>query len=605
MLRHWLSKLLPRMTRRSRTRRAARPAAPRRYRAALEHLEDRLAPALAVTEMSALTPMDLAQTVLGGSAPVTNVRFNGQTGVGSSAGIFQGGQDALGIDSGVVLSTGRARDVLGPNKSNTTSTALNLPGDALLNSLLPPGSTPTLDATSLEFDFIPSSSQVQFKLVFASDEYNDIRPSFGDLFGMFVNGQNVAFVPGTSAPISVSTINGGNPRANPPIPASNAQYFRNNELPSAGLDVEMDGLTTVLTVTATVTPRQVNTIRFAVGDVGDAQVDTAVFIQAPSLAAAVGVQTFNRVVTGTDFGSAPHVVLMEGDDGTVLQSFFAYDPAFRGGVHVALGDVNNDGVVDIITGPGLSGGPHVKVFNGVDLSVIYSFMAYPISYLGGLNVAAGDFNNDGRDDIVVATDTGVAVVKVFDAATLNPLRDFLAYDLPFGGGARVAVGDVNNDGFLDLVTGAGPGGGPHVKAFSGRDNSVIQSFMAFNPAFSGGVYVAAGDFEGTGAAEILVGAGQGAGPYVRVFEGVTSFILQDFLADVAGAIYYPDGLPYRSGVRVAATDIHGDGRLDIVTAFGPFHEPIVKVFDYTTTALYNFYFPYSLAYLGGVQVGAV
>src|SRR5262249_59785610 len=94
---------------------------------------------------------------------------------------------------------------------------------------------------------------------------------------------------------------------------------------------------------------------------------------------------------------------------------------------------------------------------------------------------------------------------------------FFAYDVNFTGGVFVAAGDVNGDGRADIITGAGASGGPHVKVFSGADLSLLHSFMAYDPAFRGGVRVAAGDVTGDGRADIITGAGAGGGPHVHAF----------------------------------------------------------------------------------------
>jgi len=73
----------------------------------------------------------------------------------------------------------------------------------------------------------------------------------------------------------------------------------------------------------------------------------------------------------------------------IVMSFFAYDADFRGGVRVAVGDLNGDGTPDIVTGPGDGGGPHVKAFSVIGGPVIASFMAYDDSLRYGINVAVG------------------------------------------------------------------------------------------------------------------------------------------------------------------------------------------------------------------------
>lgn len=303
------------------------------------------------------------------------------------------------------------------------------------------------------------------------------------------------------------------------------------------------------------------------------------------------IELDDGLVVGQGTGGST-VRVFDAQTGVFRSEFEAY-PGFTGGVNVALADLNNDGIDDIITGAAAGGGPHVKVFDGVTLAELRSFFAYDPAFTGGVWVAAGDIDGDGDVDIVTGAGAGGGPhVKAFDFATLAEVRSFFAYDPAFAGGVHVATGDVDNDGIDDIITGAGAGGGPHVKAFSGVDASEIRSFFAYDPAFAGGVFVAAGQFN-TGADDIVTGAGPGGGPHVKVFDGATLAELQSFFAYDAA---------FSGGVRVGSSDIDGNNSDDIITGAGPGGGPHVRAFDGITLAELDSFFAFDSSFPGGVTV---
>lgn len=301
--------------------------------------------------------------------------------------------------------------------------------------------------------------------------------------------------------------------------------------------------------------------------------------------------------TGADAGGSPEVRVFDARSGALKLDFFAFDPSFRGGVRVAVGDINGDGIPDVIAAAGPGGAPEVKVFSGQNGALLYDFFAYTPSFTGGVFVAAGDVNGDGVADIVTGTDAGAAPeVKVFGGGKLGgqQLRDFFAYSTAFTGGVRVAVGDVNGDGFGDIITGSGPGAPPEVKVFSGLGGTLLQDYFAFNPAFTGGVFVAARDVNGDGLADVVTGTGAGGLPEVKVFSGRGGTQLVDFFA------YNP---AFRGGVRVGAVDSNGDGRAALLTVPGTGGGPELKAFNGLTLQVIDDFFASNPGFLGGSFVG--
>ena len=199
------------------------------------------------------------------------------------------------------------------------------------------------------------------------------------------------------------------------------------------------------------------------------------------------------IVVGADAGSVPHVRVFDGQNLQELHSFLAYDAGFRGGVRVAAGDVNGDGKADVITGSGAGAQGHVRVFDGTSNQLLALFFAFDPSFQGGIYVAAGDVNGDGRADVVAGAGPGAGPhVRVFNVNGSSTQASFFAFDANFNGGVRVAAGDVTGDGIADIIVGAGPGAGPHIKVFRGDTLAEVHSFFSASPTFTGGVYVAGG-----------------------------------------------------------------------------------------------------------------
>ena len=342
------------------------------------------------------------------------------------------------------------------------------------------------------------------------------------------------------------------------------------------------------------------------------------FVVGPSTAVSCDVDGDGLLefVTGAGPGGGPHVRVWRIAGSTVSEAvgsgFWAYDPAFPGGVFVTCGDVTGDGIAETITGAGPGGGPHVRVWSTIGGVVTelfgHGFFAYDPAFPGGVSVAVGDVTGDGIAEIVTGAGAGgdphVRVVSTLGGVLSELVAPgFLAYDPAFPGGVSVAVGDVTGDGIAEIITGAGGGGGPHVRMWSTAGGVVSElfghGFFAYNPAFPGGVFVAAGDLTGDGVAEIVTGAGPGGGPHVRVWSTTGGTITE--LLDHGFFAYDP---AFPGGVFVAVGDLTGDGIAEIITGAGPGGGPHVRVWSVlggTLTELTGF-FAYDPAFPGGVRV---
>jgi subtilisin family serine protease len=234
----------------------------------------------------------------------------------------------------------------------------------------------------------------------------------------------------------------------------------------------------------------------------------------------------DEIVVGAGKGGSPQVLVFS-TDGKLLGQFFAYDKNFGGGVKIALADVDGDGKAEIITGPGAGIKSDVKIFDNLG-KLKSQFTAYT-GFTGGVNVTAGDVDGDGKVEIITGPGAGGGPqVKIF--SQIGKLEgQFFAYDKNFRGGVNVAVGSVNAAFArekMEIITAAGIGGGPHIRIFD--NNGAVQGqFFAYDQKFRGGVNIAAGDLNNDGLDEIITGAGMGGGPHVRVF-GAGGKIIDSF-----------------------------------------------------------------------------
>lgn len=307
------------------------------------------------------------------------------------------------------------------------------------------------------------------------------------------------------------------------------------------------------------------------------------------------------VVIAPEDGGRPEIHLADPVTGREVKKIIGYEGSFRGGIHAELGDVTGDGVDDLVFAPGRGGGPRIKVVDGSTGEVIADFMVYEETFRGGVDVAVGDVNNDGFEDVMTGTgkdggprirvidgkgiaDGGIPddtppeelpdIVTGGDGGNYEVLYDFFPFEESFRGGVFVGAGDVNADGFADIIAGTGVGGGARVVVTDGATGEVIENFFAFDPNLRTGVRVGSGDIDNDGNDDILVGAGPGGGPHVRAVSGKDGREIASFFA--------ADGKS-RGGVHVNGRDIDGDGDDDVIAETRTGNRQHVRGFDHRGT----------------------
>ena len=259
---------------------------------------------------STFSEQQLIEDVLFGTNCVDNINVNnsvsGNFNNGElSYGYFEAGNSSFPFSDGIVLSTGRLNNVPGPNSTLSDDDAPNWIGDQDLENAL--GINNTINATILEFSFVPQANSLSFRYIFASEEYRENNSStcnFSDAFAFLIRPvggqyQNLALVPGTNTPVQVTTVR-------PEIPGScdaiNEEYF--GQFNDVNAPINFNGQTAILTAETNVDAGQTYEVKLVIADEANFRFDSAVFIEGSS---------FNL---GVDLG--PDQILCEGED-TILE----------------------------------------------------------------------------------------------------------------------------------------------------------------------------------------------------------------------------------------------------------------------------------------------
>ncbi len=418
----------------------------------------------------------------------------------------------------------------------------------------------------------------------------------GNVIGGLARGQGNVISDNDGSGVSLSGAGGGNVIAGNLI----GRGSNNTALPNtAGYGVNLQsgvGYTFVVN----------NTISFASGFRPVASSSPTNYVQGNK------VIPLQLTAVGADAGGAPQVKVFD-TAGQLVRSLVPYALTFKGGVRVAVGDVNGDGTDDIITAPGAGLASYILVFSGATGGHIATIDPFRHTFVGGSYVAVGNFDADPQDEVVVAQGAGgEGMVRIFNISGRGgvqipgPLGQFSPFTPKYKGAVIVAAGNWNGTGPDEVIVASSVGNTSKVLVM-GLVNNVVTPLtsltpFASGPALTGSTSLAAADLNNNGTAEIIVGQGAGGTTLVQVYTGGTTTVPPALLASV-NAYGTATGGP---GVRVGTLDTNGDGKADLLLtapgAGGTGPEVIAFTLSGTTLIEANSYFAFDVAVNNGLFI---
>jgi uncharacterized repeat protein (TIGR01451 family) len=310
----------------------------------------------------------------------------------------------------------------------------------------------------------------------------------------------------------------------------------------------------------------VATVSSTTQDPGEKTAEADTLVVAASLRAGV--------VICTDDGCSPAWVRVLDADGNLISEFQPYGNIL-GGLRVTAADVTGDGVEEIIVAPGLGVRKPVRVLTatGAPVPGFADFYPYGTTWRNGIELAAADVNNDGREDIITGMSLGVGTIKVYRSnGKLTLFRSFRGAPAGYAGGVRIAAADFGTyhngvlvsptlDGKAEVVVGTNAGITAQVRIFDVQPTApaLARTIIPFGKAFTGGVTLSTGNYDGDPAhvPDILVGAGIGGRSVVKVFNAQTGGLLPNGTVTAFSSFAKANAV-----VNVAPLDADFDGTVD-------------------------------------------
>jgi hypothetical protein len=250
------------------------------------------------------------------------------------------------------------------------------------------------------------------------------------------------------------------------------------------------------------------------------------------------------------FTNGAFVRFFRPDGERVRNGFFVFEDDEKGNDQVAHIDLDGNGKRDLV----VVSGNKLSAWRD-DGQIFMKKYPYSASYQGELRVAIGDLNGDSLMEIYVSAEEGYpAPIKVYTRHGRQMKRDWYPFGEGYAGGYSIAVGSIDAVKGNELIVGAGSGMKPEIHIFD-WDYNPVRTWLAFGAQFLGGVSVATGDVDGDRVDEIVIGAGSGMKPVIRVFDAMGALEFAEFQA------YSTFGTP---GIEVRTADVDFDGKDDII-----------------------------------------
>lgn len=330
---------------------------------------------------------------------------------------------------------------------------------------------------------------------------------------------------------------------------------------------------------------------------------------------------------------APNFKVYNSSNQHVDLDIIGFDQNQQQGLQVAAGDLNGDGFDEIVIGSGPGRAPEIRVFTGKGIYTGWTTIPFPIDFMGGVDVATGDIDGDGNNDIIAAQHmTGDSYIKVYNYSTQKEIITyFRAFPIGFSGGINVAAGDVLGDERNEIVVGTGIKNGGRVRIFDHSGRLLNTEFFPIAFGYMGGIDIAVGDVMAGGKDEIVTSANNDATARVKIYEieeNRSSRMLLNGVGDEVEKVtstkealqLTDDGLgimqnnerllheflafgeTFTGGANVATGNVEGDEAEEIVIAKNSMKDSNIVVFSLFAQKKQFDVIPFDKNFEGGVQV---